>query len=652
MKKIPSPDISWRADGSPESQTFGDIYFSSEDGLAETRHVFLASNQLPEAWVDTEQYTIAETGFGTGLNFLATLALWNETCTANQKLNFVSVEGFPLSPDDLARALKQWPELASVADLLTSRYPEPFRGTHLLSFPNNVTLTLIEDDALAALQGLDASVDAWFLDGFSPSSNPDMWSDALFNEIARLSKEGTRFATFTAAGAVRRGLNAQGFAVDKVRGFGRKRDMLVGKFERRETAKPSAPWYQRASQTPHKKAAIIGAGIAGLSTKAALSRVGIAADVFDSTGMGSGASGNPAALFMPRVAVDASAEGQFHIAAYLHMQRWMEQLPTPDKSKIFRGCGVLQLARTPGDAKRFEAIAKRDLLPPGHLEFIPSSDLEGVAGFETGHPALFYPKGGVITPSALLDYLNSDGEVQPSCIQSIQKEGNQWSLFGADGALISQADTCILANGPGVSTFSQTSWLPLEPVLGQLSNLPPHALPTQPHALVAGHYLISHGDGTALTGATYEVRGAANASHEPTETGHRRNLDALADAVPAFADALGTLDPADLTGRVALRCQVPDRVPFAGPAPDHAAYLKGYDRLRHGDRFADYPPAPYHSGLYLFGGLGARGFATSLLLGELLAAQISGAPLPLANNMVEAVHPARFIIRALRKNVF
>jgi len=652
VSKIPSPDISWRADGSPESTTFGDIYFSSEDGLAETRHVFLASNRLPEAWADAGHYTIAETGFGTGLNFLATLALWNETCTVHQKLNFVSVEGFPLAPDDLTRALKQWPELASVAELLISRYPQPSRGTHILSFPNNVTLTLLEDEALPALQGLDATVDAWFLDGFSPSSNPDMWSDALFAEIARLSKEGTRFATFTAAGAVRRGLSAQGFAVEKVSGFGRKRDMLVGKFERGKAMKPSAPWYQRAPQTAHKTIAIIGAGVAGLSTKAALTRIGISASVLDSTGMGSGASGNPAALFMPRMAADASAEGQFHIAAYLHMQRWLEQLPSPDKSKIFRGCGVLQLARTPGDARRFETIAKRDLLPPGHLEFVPASDLEGVAGFETGLPALFFPKGGVITPSALLEYLNAGSVVQPTCIHSIEKKGNQWSLFDPDGALISQADTCILANGPGLATYSQTSWLPLEPVLGQLSNLPNHALPPQAHALVAGHYLISHEDGSALTGATYEVRGAASASPAPTETGHKRNLDALAEAVPAFRGALAALDPASLSGRVALRCQVPDRVPFAGPAPDHAAYLEGYDRLRHGDRFADYPPAPYHSGLYLFGGLGARGFATSLLLGEHLAAQISGAPLPLPNKMAEAVHPARFIIRALRKNVF
>ena len=652
MSKIPPPDISWRADGSPESATFGDIYFSSEDGLAETRHVFLTSNRLPEAWADTEHYTIAETGFGTGLNFLATLALWKETCTAGQKLNFVSVEGFPLAPDDLARALKQWPELASVAELLISRYLLPSRGSHLLSFPNNVTLTLIEDEALPALKGLDASVDAWFLDGFSPSSNPDMWSDALFKEIARLSKEGTRFATFTAAGAVRRGLSAQGFAVEKIRGFGRKREMLVGQFEQAIATKPNAPWYQRAPQTSHEKVAIIGAGVAGLSTKAALSRVSISASVFDGTGMGSGASGNPEALFMPRMAADASAEGQFHIAAYLHMQRWLKQLPSPHKSNIFRDCGVLQLARTPGDAKRFETIAKRDLLPPGHLEFIPATDLNGRAGFETGLPALFFPKGGVIRPSTLLEYLNADNAVHPKDIHSIQKEGNQWSLFDPEGKLIMRADTCVLANGADIAAFPQTSWLPLEPVLGQLSYLPRHALPPQPHALVAGHYLISHEDGSALTGATYEVRGAANASHTPTQTGHRRNLDALSEAVPAFSDLLGALDPAELSGRVALRCQVPDRVPFAGPAPDHAAYLEGYDRLRHGDRFADYPPAPYHSGLFLIGGLGARGFATALLLGEHLAAQISGAPLPLPSNMLEAVHPARFIIRALRKNVF
>ena len=651
MKKIPSPEIIWRADGSPESKQFSDIYFSVEDGLAETRHVFHAANKLPEAWRGVSQFTIAETGFGTGLNFLATLALWQETRQPGQSLNYVSVEGFPLSRADLGRALAGWPELAPVAAQLLARYPAPHRGTHQIAFPHQVTLTLIEDDVLAALKHLDAEIDTWFLDGFSPSTNPDMWSPALFKQIARLSHTGTHFATFTAAGAVRRGLAAEGFDVQKVPGFGRKREMLAGHFigPKKETA--DAPWYQRPKSHRPSDIAVIGAGVAGVSAAAALSRLGLRATLYEEAGVGAGASGNPAALFMPRMAVDESAEGRFHLAAYLHMERWLTSLDETSRSALFRPCGVLQIATNRAEGKRFEKIAARELLPPGHLQLIRAEDIMSFAGFDTGLPALFFPKSGVLTPSALLDFLKDDVDLHLASVAELICEDQKWSLMDKGGRQIGQADTVILANGPGLGGFAQTDWLPQEPVRGQISFLPKGQVQSQCPAIVAGHYLICHPDGSGLTGATYELGDIASEPLAPTATGHAQNLEALATALPSLAAALQKLAASTLAGRVALRAQVPDRVPFAGPAPDAAAYRQAYDRLRHGDRFAAYPPAPYLPGLYLFGGLGARGFATSLLLAEHIAAQIAGAPLPLPQDLGEAVHPARFIIRSLRKNL-
>ena len=647
MTRLPSADITWRADGSPQSTRFDDIYFSSEDGLAETAHVFLQGNHLPNAWADKTHFMIGELGFGTGLNFLATWALWRETRSPDQYLHFISIEGFPLSSEELSQALEKWPSLALLATELLAHYPAQHSGTHHLHLPDNISLTLCEDEVVPALSQLVAEVDAWFLDGFSPASNPGMWSEAVFSELARLSRAGTTFATFTAAGAVRRGLAEQGFDVQKVKGFGRKRDMLVGRMENLPTRAEPKPWYRIPPTSNPKLALVVGAGIAGTATAYALKRRGLSVQLVDSEGLGAGASGNPAALFMPRFSVKPTPEDDFHIAAYLYAEREMRNLQRDTTAPFFDPRGVLQFARTDDEASRFEKIAARAPLPEGHLEFIAANDLSDIAGFETGFPAFLFPRAGVIDPGGLLTHLTQEIAVERLSAASLTNKDGGWHINDPDAE---SADIFVLANGPGLSSFPETDWLPLEPVLGQITNLPVGTLPQHSHAIVAGSYLISHGDGSALTGATYELSRDAQGALEPTVIGHQHNLQDLAETFPAFGPALAGLNPEELSGRISFRAQVPDRVPFAGPAPIRDDYLSAYDRLRHGDRFAAYPPAPVHPGLFLLGGLGARGFTTGLLLGELLAAQITGTPLPLPRDLAEAVHPARFIVRALRKN--
>ncbi len=203
----------------PRSQQFDDVYFSVQDGLAETRHVFLGGNGLPEFWQGRESFTICETGFGTGLNFLALLKLWRDTAREERpkELRYISFEKYPLTPDEIRRYLSHWVELAEELEMLLAE-----------DLPLGVTLELVIGDVNEEMPKLDAQVDCWFLDGFKPSSNPDMWSETVFANMARLSAFGARLATFTAAGFVRRGLMAVGFEVRKVQGFGRKREMVVG----------------------------------------------------------------------------------------------------------------------------------------------------------------------------------------------------------------------------------------------------------------------------------------------------------------------------------------------------------------------------------------------------------------------------------------
>lgn len=213
----------------PRSEQFDDVYFSVEDGLAETRHVFLDGNNLPDMWTDKDEFVIVETGFGTGLNFLAAWHLFEKTAGPQQKLKFISYELYPLTRQQLKQYLTPWADcFKTILPVFISKYPDNLSGSYQIDFNESVSLELHFGDVNEVLPALEADVDCWFLDGFKPSSNPEMWSEIVFENIGRLTKNGGTFATFTAAGFVRRGLQAEGFDVRKVKGFGRKREMLTG----------------------------------------------------------------------------------------------------------------------------------------------------------------------------------------------------------------------------------------------------------------------------------------------------------------------------------------------------------------------------------------------------------------------------------------
>jgi len=217
--------------GPPKSREFDDLYFSADDGLAESKFVFLDGNNLPENWRNAERFVICETGFGTGLNFLSAWKLFEETTELHQSLDFISFEKYPLQGEEIGMYLQPWREFfGDRLQQLLAHYPFGIPGFHRVVLNDRVTLTLIIDDVNVAIPKLIADVDAWFLDGFKPAANPDMWSDTVIENMARLSRKGTRLATFTAAGKVRRNLIAAGFSIEKVAGFGRKRDMMIGCF--------------------------------------------------------------------------------------------------------------------------------------------------------------------------------------------------------------------------------------------------------------------------------------------------------------------------------------------------------------------------------------------------------------------------------------
>jgi tRNA 5-methylaminomethyl-2-thiouridine biosynthesis bifunctional protein len=622
--------VDWEA-GAPRSIFFDDIYFSG-GGAEETEHVFLKGNDLQRRFAEAMRFTIGELGFGSGLNFLSAVALWRGVRRPGAQLNFLSFEKFPLHPDDLRRAGRAWPQFGAEMAALAEVLPPPLRGLHQIGWSDGVTLTLGLGDARELLELCEAEVDAWFLDGFSPAKNPEMWSEAVLRQVARVSTKGATAATFTVAGDVRRGLEAAGFSVEKRPGYGRKREMLTARIDAPDKTSKRAPWFSFALKkppAPGETVAIIGGGVAGASVAEAAAAAGLEAVIIDPKGLAAGASGNPAGLIMPRLDLGDTAASRFFAAAYLHTLRTIARLERETGERFFDPCGVRIPSRTAEDSQRAETLIAAGLLPP---DFVCSREGD-----------LFFPQGGVVDPSAFVRALARSARVVTASASELTASEKGVCVLLDRGDVIA-AGAVIIANGAEALVFAEARTLPLSRVAGQIDHFRNAAEIATAYAF--GAYAAPAPDGGVVIGATYE-RLAAGDRARPSNAATQSNIDAVGAALPHLA---GLLNPYDSVPRASVRCQTPDRLPIAGPAPDIHFYGAHYDDLRFG-KSRDYPQGQVAAQLYLLTGLGSRGLVTAPLCAAMILAEISGAPSPVGYDVAEALHPARFFIRDLKRAV-
>jgi tRNA 5-methylaminomethyl-2-thiouridine biosynthesis bifunctional protein len=520
----PKAELDWTDAGAPRSRRFGDVYFSADDGLAEARAVFLGGCGLPERWAGRAGFCIAELGFGAGLNIAAALELWGRTRAAGARLHLFSVEAHPLTRGEAARALAAWPQLGEAAQALIAAWPRPMRGFQRLDLPQfAATLDVAVMDVAEALAAWSGRADAWFLDGFSPALNPEMWRPQVLDLVAGRSNLGARAATFTVAGAVRRGLQAAGFTVEKKPGHGRKRERLEAQLSGHPPARPEPG-----------TAAIVGAGIAGAALARALREEGIQPVVIADDGIA--ASGNPAALVTP--GLDASGRGP----ARLYAQTFARAIDLYSREPVIISEGVRRRPRQPRDRGRFEKIAGQDLFAPGALSL-------------SGEGELVIAEGLVIEPAPLLARWRGEAfsEMRVSAISPLP---NGWRIESDLGDM--EAELVFLAAGWGAADLAR---LPLRPVRGQASYVETQI---RPDALVDGDYLIPTRNGF-LFGATHD-RGRTDT--EVLEADHDRNLAALARLAPGLAA------PTPM-GRAAIRAASPDHMPIAGRLGEGLFVLTG-----------------------------------------------------------------------------
>lgn len=663
MMKSNYAQLKWDDKGQPISCEFDDIYFSKVSGLEETRYVFLQHNNLADRFAqltDNQFFTIAETGFGSGLNFLCTWQLFEQQVTTNAHLHFISVEKYPLCKKDLFSILSLWPALAKFTEQLTNQYVAVHQGfQRFILAEGKVTLTLLIGDVKEQLQGLNAKIDAWFLDGFAPAKNPQMWTEELFKELARLSTNQTTLATFTSAGHVRRGLVAAGFHIKKTAGFANKREMLSGYFQQVEQpanirkATTIPPWYARVTTNhPNKTAIVIGGGIAGCSSAASLAARGWQVTLLERhQDIALEGSGNPQGILYLKLSAHNTLQSRLLIEGFGYTRRLLSRLTLQqqlDYEQDWQACGVLQLAFNDKEQRRQQQLA--EVFPTSLLYPVSRQQASELANLPVNHAGLFFPEGGWVKPRQLCKALLKHPHIKVKYLQEalqLTRTNEQWQVFNKQ-QLLASADILILATAADTDRFSITDKLPIKRIRGQVTTL---AMTKSSQALAtvacSDGYIAPARDHKHCLGANFNFH-ATDLLLSPTE--HAENIATLKTISLDLANRLNVdnLNTANIDGRAAYRCTATDYLPLIGPIADRSAFLNDYQLLIKDSKKVPSTPCQWLPNLFLNIAHGSRGLITAPLGAEMLASWIENEPFPTENELMQACHPNRFYMRELK----
>lgn len=653
--------LEWAENETPRSTRFNDFYYSSEDGLSESEYVFLQSSKLPERWLTHPfgSFNVAETGFGSGLNFLLTWQAWRNSPLPRPRLYYLSMEKFPLSEKDLRRALKAWPSLTELSDELLQSYPPPLPGQHRIMLERGqVILDLCFEDATEALVDLASYgknwIDAWYLDGFSPAANTSMWSPELFSSMTTLSRDKASVATFTAASHVRRALSQAGFSVQRVNGFGLKRECLRAILDsvKEHSGYRGTPWDLSAGSPTGvpSRALVLGGGLAGCTVAAALAQRGIAVTLLEQSHIAGAGSGNDQAVLYTRLSRQHSALTDIALLSFCFATRFYQRLF--DNEQLKPGldgdlCGSFQQSE---NSAEMAALAAPLHAIPSLARLLSANEANEILGIEQHKAGYWFPGSGWLHPGAvcrtllnhpLIEVREELGEIQ------LSKVGECWRATNRSG-LLEEAEVAVIATGTSSTKFAPLKWLPVQAIRGQTSSLnSTQNLSSLRAALCHTGYIAPQRQGQHCMGASFNLN---DNNTKLSEHDHRSNISALAQAVPNWQAELAALDCSSLEGRVGFRCASPDYLPMAGPVPHHDAFVETFSDLRKNAKLDISHPGPYMNGLYVSTGHGSRGLTSTPLCAELIAGQICGEPPPVSREFTRALAPARFIIRDLKRN--
>jgi tRNA 5-methylaminomethyl-2-thiouridine biosynthesis bifunctional protein len=686
--KISNANINFNESGTPVASAFDDVYFSNDSGIQETQYVFIDSNRLNERWLASTKssFHIGETGFGTGLNFLVATQQFlafrkQHPSSPLTKLYFLSTEKYPLTKSDLNKALKLWPELSGLSEALVELYPLALPGMHRIHlFDGSVVLDLWLGDATEGFNQThshpEGRIDAWFLDGFAPSKNDSMWKTALFAQLHRLSRNNATFATFTAAGVVKRGLRDAGFTVNKQKGFGRKREMLVGSLAS-DVAKPNAsrqaPVYHRhtpsslvtAKEKQH--VAIVGGGIAAAICAYKLIQAGKKVSLFCADNqLAQGASGNEQGGFYPQLNAEAGIASQIHAHSFLYARRFYDQLLSDGFSFKHQWCGVLQLCFNENVTSRYQTMMRNQTWPQSLVNWLEPKQASKIANVDIPCSSLYLPLGGWLSPPELVNACIKSAALgdfelhfKHRLIDVVSNEQEQVTklVFNQNNTRNEiEADIVILACGAESHLLNELD-LPLRMTRGQVERIPTNnELTNLSTVLCHKGYMTPASDAYHAMGSTYvkndldtnyrESEGLLNLSMHKSALGAANwsnEIELNKDKIPSDQKR----NSADIRGRAAIRCSLPDHLPVAGSFPEVERQKSELQELYKAKPEDYYPIPSVKPNVYLLTGLGSRGLTTAPLMAEIVVSQICAHPLPIENSLLKALNPNRFLVRDL-----
>ncbi|MGJ4786729.1 bifunctional tRNA (5-methylaminomethyl-2-thiouridine)(34)-methyltransferase MnmD/FAD-dependent 5-carboxymethylaminomethyl-2-thiouridine(34) oxidoreductase MnmC [Leptospira koniambonensis] len=642
--------IDWKENGTPVSREFNDIYFSLENGLEETKHVFLKGNRLEERLSSSEtqySFSILELGFGTGLNFFAAWQLWRncKKRTNARVLRFTSFEKYPLEKDDIRKAISAFPELSELLELFLEKYILLVPGCNTFLFEKeNLILDLWIGDAIKSLPETNGKFDAFFLDGFAPSKNPDLWGENISIQLKRLSNKNASFATFTVARSVKDCLSDAGFSLSKIPGYGRKREMLIGVYESElEPDLNPIPFLRRNSSFGKipEKVSVLGAGLAGASIARALAWRGIQVEVWDDHDA-LRASSVPMAVSHPHITKGETPTSLWTIRCLGNSIRRYSDLLSKDSYQI---SGTLQLSGDDLPWARLEEGVKAHFLSKELADLKPNlgknfpEDVKGIY-----YPSGFWTDTPVLTEK-LLDHPNI--LLKQGKVGSISFENEEWILFSENKEVLIKTEVLVLANSFGIESLLQGLWgetpFSLRSVRGQLEILEDPNIDSEKDPINVGEkYLTPSKNGIRVNGSTFDEfdldpNPRTKDREEILEYSQNTFLGLNWEQIKVRSDFVG------------IRSQTPDRFPILGPIYSSEPFRKIYSGMSlPKNRKKEFPFLEPQKNLFVFGGLGSRGVLTSLLGGEILAEILLNEPLSIENSLYSSLHPSRFLYRKIR----
>lgn len=660
MFTIQHAKIYFNQENTPVSDKFDDVYFSNQDGLAETHYVFLEGNQLWERWVHYQEahFVIAETGFGTGLNFFAVTTLFREfrqkyPDSPLKRLYFISFEKYPLSLDALQQAHLAYPQFSHLAQHLQQHWLNPIQGCYRFHF-DEITLDLWFGDVAENLPQLgdymNGKIDAWFLDGFAPSKNPDMWNEQLYQQMFRFTKPQGTFATFTAASAVRKGLENAGFNIKKRKGFGKKRECLSGQKTHEKLTALSAPWFHsQPANLNEQDIAIIGGGIASLCTAISLIKRGAKITIYcedEQTALN--ASGNKQGAFYPQLSDDNERNIRFYIHAFAYGHQFLQWAIQQQIEFEHEFCGVALCAYNEKAESKLNKIAELNL-PSDLYQSLNQTELSEKVGLPLPFGGGFIPQGAWLAPRQLVQHAFAFLEKQGVQIKTSQKvtalsqTENGWQITTAENKTFCH-EVVVLANGHKLTEFKQTQKLPLYPVRGQVSQIPTSENLLKLKTVLCYDGYLTPADQAKVSHCIGASHVRDNATREFSLTEQQENQQKIQQNIPE--EWTKEVDTSGNLARIGVRCSVRDLTPMMGAVPHFSAQQTQYQNLFNlRRRKQPIEQAENYPNLYLIGALGSRGLTSAPFLGETLASLIYGEPLPMSEDLIHNLMPNRSWVR-------